>query len=230
MNTRIRILCLGLPVVLAGALWAVEPGIDRPPPPPAGGPAPAGADAGGAGRKAGRDGAGGEFMQRLQRLKADNPAEFERLKALRENDPEAFRKEVREKFREGGVLGRGEGPAGRDGSDMRPRSIPEEEACIELSHKFNEAKDPADKEKLKTDLKAAIAVAFEKRLAAQRERIDKMEQSLKSIREQIVAREKNRDDVCKARLEELTKDPSLRWGDEPHGAPPPPPPPNPEER
>lgn len=235
MKTSQRILCLGLPVLLAGALWAVEPGVDRPPPPPApAGPPPTAAGEAGA---MGRGGAGrrGPVMDMLEqyrdKLKKEDPAEFERLMKLKDTDPEAFRKEIRERvMRDGGMremarenFANREGmPGGREGGMrdmMRPRPMPEDEKCLDLARQYHDARTPAEKEKLKTDLQAAINLAFEKRLVTQRERVEKMDQQLKQIRDGIATREKNRDKICAERLTELTKDPALRWQDDPPPVP-----------
>jgi len=238
MKTKLKLIVLLGAVGCAGWLFAQEP--QPPPPMPPGPPPPEDMDLlppppmppGGPGAMppsvAGmRPRAGLDFMRELKEtLGKENPAEYARLMDLKEKDPAAFRREIQ------AIMGR-RNLMGRRGS---PETMAEEEKCFNLSRQFHEAKDPAEAAKIKGELATAVKAAFDKRLQFQRDRLNQMEQQINRIREQIKERETNRDKVCELRMEELTREPKLQWGDgempmppTPPQAPMPPQPPAPEK-
>ncbi|NOY80973.1 MAG: hypothetical protein GXP31_08195 [Kiritimatiellaeota bacterium] len=135
----------------------------------------------------------------LEKLKKEKPEEFEELMKLREEEPAEFRKRIsalaREHFQKRRL-------------DNMP---PEERHCIELSRKYAEADDPAAKQQVKAELQEAVQQAFDARIRQRLERLERMENELKRIRRQIEERKANRDKICQARVEELTRDPRYRW-------------------
>lgn len=154
-----------------------------------------------------------EAMERFKdQLQAENPAEYKRLMELREKDPEAFRNEIRARLAErgrGGMAGAGAGAG--PGAGAMPA---EEKACLDLARKYRETKDPAEAEKIKAELKAAVALAFDKRLERQKELLTALENRISTVRDQIQTRQGNKDKVCDLRVEELTRDANLNWGPE----------------
>ncbi|OPZ28997.1 MAG: hypothetical protein BWZ02_01114 [Lentisphaerae bacterium ADurb.BinA184] len=135
----------------------------------------------------------------MERMRAENPEEFERLRQLREQNPEQFREEVRGRVRE------------RLEGNFQARLSPPERECTELSRQFHEAATPEAKEQLKGRIEAAVDKAFDARLAQQKEMLANMEKQLRQLREEIEAREQNKAAVCTRRVDELTADPRLRW-------------------
>jgi hypothetical protein len=100
----------------------------------------------------------------------------------------------------------GEGVPGR-----ARRESPEEQKCIELSRLYQEAKDDAEKERLRGELAEAIQSAFEARLQASKERIANLEEQLQDFRQHLDRLEANRERICDERFQELTKPAELRW-------------------
>ncbi len=135
----------------------------------------------------------------IERLRQENPAEFARLTELRAKNPEQFRKELR---------------AMMDIKVFKGRQTDEDKACQELASRYRAAKETVDQDKLRAELKTAIAKAYEKRLANQRERLADLEKQLGRIREQVKQREADRDTICAKRLEELTRDARYSWNGE----------------
>ena len=148
---------------------------------------------------AGRQGPGDGGQRIIERLRQENPVEFARLMELRAKNPEQFRKELR---------------AMMDVKVFKGRQTDEDKACLELAVRYRATKVTAEQDKLRAELKTAIAKAYEKRLANQRERLADLEKQLARIREQVKQREADRDTICAKRLEELTRDARYSWNGE----------------
>jgi len=214
---------LGLGLGLAVASAQDAPPAAPPPPPGAGDNAatlnPAGTGTATAGFRGGRmrDGIGGGRMAReagaagegmgLERLKERfqqrNPEEFKKLMELRENDPEAFKARMRELTQEAMLKG---GPGGM------ALNTPEDAESMKLAKQYQDASTPEEKAKLKEELRKTVANAFDKRLEAQKKRFAEMEEHVTKAKAEFADREKNRSDIIANRVDELTKDPKLRWG------------------
>jgi hypothetical protein len=147
------------------------------------------------------------FDRWRETMQREDPAEFKRLMDLREKDPEAFRKEIRERVAKRG-LGAGTSTPGTEAITEH------EKACLDLARKFHETQDPAEAEKIKAQLQQAVAVAFDDRQVRQQERLTELETRIKSIREQVQKRQASKDKICQLRVEELTRDVNLNWGPE----------------
>ena len=147
----------------------------------------------------GRPGPGDGGQRIIERLRQENPVEFARLTELRAKNPEQFRRELR---------------AMMDVKVFKGRQTDEDKACLELAVRYRATKVTADQDKLRAELKTAIAKAYEKRLANQRERLAELEKQLARIREQVKQREADRDTICAKRLEELTRDTRYSWNGE----------------
>jgi len=155
--------------------------------------------------QAGQQAVPGAFMERLRQ---ERPELHKRLSKLYQEDREKFFEEVRNLMRERGPQAtEGAGPGSRGA-----RGSVEEQKCIELSRLYQESTDPAEKERLKTELSAAIQTAFAARVRNSQERSARLEQQLKEFRERLQHLEANRDKICAERLDELTKSAELRWG------------------
>ncbi len=156
-------------------------------------------------REGGQAGIPAAFMERLRQ---ERPELHERLSRLYREDRPRFFQEVREMMRERAPEQAGEG--GR-GPGRVLRESPEEQKCAELSRLYLEARDEAEKERLKGELAEAVHAAFEARLRASKERVARLEEQLADFRQRLERMEANRDRICQDRVEELTKPPELRW-------------------
>lgn len=135
----------------------------------------------------------------LERLKTENPEEFERLQKLRDEDPEKFREEIRRMSKE------------RFGGMIRQKGRQLEAKCRELSQKYRDAEGEADKAAAKEQLQVAVKEAFDARVAAQKEMVKNLEEQLAKLKKQIAEREENREKICEERVESLIKGPTQRW-------------------
>jgi DNA repair exonuclease SbcCD ATPase subunit len=209
-DTRIIVLGLALFLIGLGLTLAAQP---APPPPPDHLQKPAARPAGRIQgiRRHGRRPLGdrtrepgdreryiGAVMKRLQQ---ENPEEFKRLQELHETDREEFFREIRKlvRSRQGDRRGRG-----------RFRT-PEEEQCEKLAQLYHQTDDPAEKERIRKELEAAVQQAFEARLRNARERLERLENQMQKFRTNIDRLEKYRDRIVKTRVEELTRPPELNW-------------------
>jgi len=136
--------------------------------------------------------------QLLARFREENPEKYEELMRLREEDHDAFRREV------GKLMSRRfrQGPEG---------VLPEEAKVHELAEKYHAAKSEEEKAAAKAELDESVGRVFDARVKEREMRLEKMEQQLQRLRALIEDRKEHRDDICRARVEELTADPNLRW-------------------
>jgi hypothetical protein len=141
----------------------------------------------------------------LEKLKEEDPELVERLVRLREENPEQFKVEVRDvalrRFRE---------------FRSEPAN-PAERKCLELSRQYSETKDLGEKEKLKAELREVVEAAFDSRLKGRLERVEAMKREIQRLQEQLEERKNAREKIVEARVEELTRDPGLRWDWEAEG-------------
>ena len=145
----------------------------------------------------GRDGRRAAAVERfIQKMKVENPAEFKRLQELRQNDQEAFRKEMRERWQKKNGENREEGHKA-DGKNAT--LLPEEMACQEVARKYRAAQTPEAAAKLKAELTAAVERTFDARIADQETRLQKAAADL-------AKRKARKGEVCARRVEELTKE------------------------
>lgn len=146
-------------------------------------------------------GIGGGHMRGewLEKMKAENPEEFEKLQKLREEDPEAFRQAVRAhvKDRFAGMIG--------------PENAELEKTCRELASEFRLAESDEKKAEIKKQIEEAVRAAFDARLARQKTFVAQLERQLEQLKQQIANREENREVICDQRISELTESPALRW-------------------
>ena len=135
----------------------------------------------------------------LERYREQNPEEFERLRKLREEDPETFRTEMQERMRE------------RFGAAMQARNSEFDRESTELAAQYRQAKTDEERAVLKAKIEAAVQAAFDRRIEANREMIKNLEDQISRLKEQVSERESRRQEICSKRLEELIGDPGLKW-------------------
>lgn len=176
---------------------------------------------------------GPPIQQFLDMLKQRNPAEFERMRALREENPEAFREELRNRIRDererrGGPAAM---PAWKRGPEHAGHAIAEggvrqamagetlrspeldrlERNAAELARALREAKTDEEKSRARADLRAALANVFDAREAMRRERFQRMEAQLGKVREMLDKRQAHRDEIIDKRLQSMTEGDALAW-------------------
>ena len=164
------------------------------------------------------------FMAMGQHLK-DNPEIREELRELAKDDPEAFRKRIREMMpgvhsRQGpGGLQRNRGIPGMPGQQIgargdqsRHRFFPESEEVQKLerqSHKlarqYRQA-EGTEKQQMQEELRATLLQIFEKKTQHQNEFVEHLEKQLQKLRSRLENRQKNRDAIVDRRFEQLTSD------------------------
>lgn len=139
-------------------------------------------------------------MEWLERMKRENPDEFQRLLQLRQTDPQQFSQELR-KFaqqRRGSMRHSG-------------RATEEERKCQELGRLYHETKDTAERERIRGELRGAVEAAFDRQIKERREWLDEMMRKIEGGRKRLAEREAKRDEVCEDRVHDLTRDPGLKW-------------------
>lgn len=145
--------------------------------------------------------AGGKLFKGdwLETMQTENPEEYERLQKLREDDPDAFREEMRRRVRD------------RFSGMMRQRGGKLDATCQALRTKYHAADSADAKAAVKAELETAVFEAFDARLSGQKKMVAQLEAQLERLKNRIASREKNRGEICQRRLDELTQDPALGW-------------------
>jgi hypothetical protein len=106
---------------------------------------------------------------------------------------------------EGGGFG-GSFSGGFPGNVVMSRSLGDDPKTRELAKKLVDAKDDEAKEKLRGELKAALAKAFDDRLKGQEKQIAELEAQLKRLREMVGKRKDAKADIIADRLTALEKE------------------------
>mgnify|MGYP001545066878 CR=1 FL=1 len=135
----------------------------------------------------------------VEQLKEENPEEYERLMKLREDDPEAFRQALHARLRN------------KMGDRVRKMHEAGEKETLELAEKYHAAEAAEEKAEIKEQLTALVKQTFDERVETQKEMLKRMEAKLAEFRENIAKREAKRDEICAERVEQLTRDPALKW-------------------
>ncbi len=198
MNVGRWWLAAGLAVLLPVAGFAQTDTEGARVPPPVGEGVRASAQKGAEARRA-------EAVERfVQQLQKDRPEEFKRLTELRRNDPEGFRKEMRERW----MKNRDEISSSekqekaekkaekKTEKTKKPAVAPEEKACLDLAQKYLACRDSAEAAQLKIPLQAAVETAFDKKTAEQEER-------LKAASSALELRKGKKAEICGRRVQEL---------------------------
>lgn len=138
---------------------------------------------------------GGRIMQRLQE---ENPEEFRRLMQLRQENPEQFQGELRDLVRRRMQKRAG---AGRN----------HENQALNLARQYREAESEEDKARLRDELEQSVRQAFDADLSQREEMVENMERKITELRQMLVRRRENKTRICADRVEELLRDPELKW-------------------
>ncbi len=151
----------------------------------------------------GRD-AGDRFAQArefLEELKSEQPEEFKRLQELRETDRKAFSTEIRKVMVAKRGKQRGPGAKARRG----------ERKHMELSRRYHKATSAEEKERIKLEIREAVEESFEKTISQAKKRLVALEREIERARDRIERRQAQKAKICEDRVNDLTKDPALRW-------------------
>ena len=129
-------------------------------------------------------------MGMLMKLKIENPAKFAELKALKAKDPKKFEQEVQalhEQF-------------------MKAKKQ-EHDAIRALVDNYRETKDAKVKEQLREKLQSS----FDERMKNAEQCLKEQEKRLEEAKKNLEARKANAGAIIDGRLENMLRDPELRW-------------------
>lgn len=122
-------------------------------------------------------------------LKQQNPEEMKRLRDLRQTDPEAFRKELRNRVNKK----KGHGKRRQD-----PRKVFDEH----LQH-IQQAETPEARAQAEQKLKDAVEERIDKGLMLREKAIARMQEQLKTLEERHLNDKQNRDQLISRQVESL---------------------------
>jgi hypothetical protein len=139
--------------------------------------------------------------QAIEHLRRENPARFEELMNLRRTNPKAFGDELRNLIKQWQE---------RHQKNRAP-TLPEELRARELSWRYHDTQDEAERDKLRAELAEAVEQAFQARVRVMEKRLETMEKELDTFRRRLDLLKANREPICKGRTEELLRPPELNW-------------------
>ncbi len=125
-------------------------------------------------------------------LEQKDPEEHQRLLLLREEDPEAFRGEVRRHYAQ--ARGR---PSARQGDGPR---IPEVAGQVKA---YQEAKTDAERDRIRESIRAELAGHLDRRLAFREQRIQSIREELERLEDRHETDKARRDSWIDEALEQL---------------------------
>jgi len=174
----------------------------------------------------------------MHRLQQRDPEEFERLRRLQAEDPEAFYHEMERRVRRHRVRSRLEAaprlhdflmnlpPKERTAvldNLAQPARIPKwwangdaevarlEEMAWELAGAYRSATDEAKREEVQSELRHTLNRLFELREEQRRAVVQRLEEKLDRLKASLAKREADREQIIERRLQELTESDPLAW-------------------
>ncbi len=180
----------------------------------------------------------------LEKLKHENPAEYERMRRLRDENLPAFREEMRNKFKnellmrlqrehpalyeslmngpehdrewlldrllrpnpQGNVQ-----PKNDLGGPRAPPPDENEEKVRQLAQNYRAATDPAEKDKIRAEIRSELNKSFDLRMQHRQAEVEGFEKRIAEMRTNLDARNANRKAIVDRRLKELTEGENLAW-------------------
>lgn len=138
-----------------------------------------------------------ELEKALAEIKKHNPKMHQKLVQMRKRNPKEFRERVRHMA-----------PMLRDPKqrEMFLKNAASEHKTQELIMQYRKSEDDAQKESLKKEMRAALAVQFDARLAKQEMHLKKMEEDIAKLRERITKRRNLKKKIVDRHLNEITGD------------------------
>ena len=153
----------------------------------------------------------GEVGARLQR---EHPAIFQAIQGLPREDREWLVGRIQRAMEHGGP-GRPDGNMENRGpapeNPAGPESDENESKNRELARSFREATDPAERDRLKSELRESLLKSFELRVTRRKAEIANFANRISDMRKMLEKREANRDAIIDRRLKELTEGDALAW-------------------
>lgn len=139
-------------------------------------------------------------------LRANNPKEFERLQALHKENPDAFRKEMRQALQE---YAKKEHPEQyKQFAKMRKS----EERLQKLAKQYRAAQDPAGKTKVEQDMRTELEQQFAEKQKLRQQELEALEKRLNEFRASLQSREQNKQAMIDLRIKALTEGPdAVNW-------------------
>jgi hypothetical protein len=121
-------------------------------------------------------------------------SERSELRKLRAENPEEFRKRIRDKIQA-----------------LKEKKTPESGQIFELADKYQKTSAPQEREDIRKQLRDLTAKQFQNKMRANKERIDVAEKRLQELKKEYDERMRKADDIIDRRVDDLTRDPTVRW-------------------
>lgn len=134
---------------------------------------------------------GGLFSKFISELSQED---LEKLKKLSKENPEAFREEIRRKM-----------------ESKRSELDGQNSKASELAEKFRNALNDTERAKIKGELRDSVKDEFEKKMEINRKRLEQAEKQLGEFRLKLDERKQKADEIIDGRVNDLLKDPSMKW-------------------
>ena len=141
----------------------------------------------------------GPMSRWLGDMREEQPERYRELRELRKNDPEAFREEMRNRVH----------------SVMKKRQQTWhqqfDEELRETVKQYQDAETNEQRDAARAEVRELLASIFDERLQDQEQRLTEMKRRLETIQDALNRRKQSRDEIIETRLDQLLRDPELRW-------------------
>ncbi len=133
---------------------------------------------------------GGLFRKFITELSTED---LEKLKKLNKENPEAFREEMRKRL-----------------EFKRGEHEEQNGKASALAEKFRKVGDN-EKAKIKSDLRNSVKEEFEKKMELNLKRLEQAEKQLGEFKIKLDERKQKADEIIDGRVNDLLKDPGMKW-------------------
>ena len=144
-------------------------------------------------------------------LVQENIVDSQFLNELKENDPQQYRRFLIKNFIEFEKLERIKDIS----PDYYQRGLEKarlDGQCWKIAWNYRNSSDQSEQQALRTELKQKLGTLFDLREKDKRERIEKLEEELATLKEMVRERQENREDIIERRLNDMLRETdSLSW-------------------
>ena len=152
-----------------------------------------------------------EIQDVLDFIETNDPTTYQELMNIKEKMPGEFNIIIGEAVEHKRELDRLKRESPEEYDDVM-KIMDYESRERDLSRQYREAPDANDKSRIEAELKGVIKELFDLKLKQRQRELQRLEQELKNIKDEIEKRRINKEQIIQNRFDEITgKNDSLRW-------------------
>ena len=148
----------------------------------------------------------GKMRKKIEKMRENNPEEFERLMRLRKEDREAFRKEIHKRYKE--QFKKDNPEAFKKMQEMKKT----QKKINLLNEEYQKCEDEDKKKEIKQQMKDLIGKAFDTTQEFREKEINNLEKKTKELRKKVKKRSKNKEEMVDLKLKALIDgEETVKW-------------------